>query len=77
MTALWDVVLRLFATKKLRILGIEKWNWVHVLEGYFNDFFMTYSYTQRLLANRMVQSTVSSATRRIRCMPSELMSAGC
>ena len=36
-TAAWDVVLRLFATKKLRILGIDRWNWVHALEGYFNE----------------------------------------
>ena len=35
-TAVWDVILRLFAKKRLRILGIDKWNWVHALEGYFD-----------------------------------------
>lgn len=35
-TAVWDVILRLFATKQVRILGIERWNWVHALEGYFH-----------------------------------------
>lgn len=36
-TALWDVILRLFSTKKLRIFGIDRWNWVHALEGYFHE----------------------------------------
>lgn len=34
-TALWDVVLRLFATGKLRWFGINNWNWVKTLQPYF------------------------------------------
>lgn len=31
----WDVVLRLFSEKKIKLLGIENWKWVRVLEPYF------------------------------------------
>ena len=34
-TALWDVVLRLFAEKKIKFLGIENLNWVVALQQYF------------------------------------------
>lgn len=34
-TALWDVVLRLFAERRVRALGIENWSWVATLRPYF------------------------------------------
>ena len=34
-TAGWDVILRLFSEKKIKLLGIEKWKWVATLEPYF------------------------------------------
>lgn len=34
-TAAWDVVLRGFSERKLRLLGIEDWRWVRVLAPYF------------------------------------------
>lgn len=34
-TAAWDVVLRLFAEKRLTLLGIENLSWVRTLEAYF------------------------------------------
>ena len=34
-TAVWDVILRFFATRTWRLFGIEDWNWVRVLRPYF------------------------------------------
>ena len=34
-TGAWDVVLRLFAERKVRVFGIEDWRWVAVLRPYF------------------------------------------
>lgn len=34
-TALWDVVLRMFAMKHVEFMGIENWNWVATLKPYF------------------------------------------
>lgn len=34
-TALWDVVLRLFAEKRIRLAGIGEWTWVRTLQPYF------------------------------------------
>ena len=34
-TALWDVVLRLFAEEKVRLFGIENISWVRALKPYF------------------------------------------
>lgn len=34
-TAIWDVVLRLCATNKITLLGVNQWSWVHTLEPYF------------------------------------------
>jgi hypothetical protein len=34
-TAAWDVVLRLFAERRVRFLGIEDWRWVVTLRPYF------------------------------------------
>ena len=36
-TALWDVVLRLFAEKRLRLFGIENLSWVRALAPYFES----------------------------------------
>lgn len=36
-TAAWDVVLRLFSEKKIKLLGIENWKWVVALEPYFKN----------------------------------------
>ena len=36
-TALWDVVLRLFAEEKIRFLGIENISWVKTLKPYFAE----------------------------------------
>ena len=36
-TALWDVVLRLFAEQRLPLLGIESWSWVRALRPYFAE----------------------------------------
>ena len=35
-TAAWDIVLRLFAEQRLRLFGIERWNWVLALRPYFD-----------------------------------------
>lgn len=34
-TAFWDIILRLFAEKKLKFFGIEKMKWITVLSEYF------------------------------------------
>lgn len=34
-TAGWDVVLRQFSEKRIRLFGIEKWKWVEALGPYF------------------------------------------
>ncbi len=34
-TAVWDVILRVFSEQKIRILGIHKWRWVAALRPYF------------------------------------------
>lgn len=34
-TAVWDVILRLFSEQKLRFFGIHKWKWVVALRPYF------------------------------------------
>lgn len=34
-TAVWDIVLRFFAEERLRMFGIERWNWVVALRPYF------------------------------------------
>ena len=35
-TALWDVILRMLAQKKLKFLGLEKIGWIDSLEEYFD-----------------------------------------
>ena len=34
-TGLWDVLLRFFSLRKIKLLGIEDWNWVSTLKPYF------------------------------------------
>ena len=34
-TAAWDVILRQFSEESIRLFGIERWKWVHVLKPYF------------------------------------------
>ncbi len=34
-TAVWDVILRLFAENKIKFFGLEKMKWITVLKGYF------------------------------------------
>ena len=36
-TAFWDVVLRLFAEEKIKLLGIENISWVKTLKPYFAE----------------------------------------
>ena len=34
-TACWDVVLRQFSERRTKLIGIEDWKWVRVLQPYF------------------------------------------
>lgn len=34
-TAIWDVILRMFSEQKLQLFGIHKWKWVVALRPYF------------------------------------------
>lgn len=34
-TGLWDVLLRFFSLRKIKLLGIEDWKWVSTLKPYF------------------------------------------
>ena len=36
-TAVWDVILRLFSEGKIKFFGIENMKWITVLQGYFEE----------------------------------------